>query len=328
MPRQTEFQIKFAHSISPDFLSSIGAKRLSHVVHTDSYYLSPSRHSRLIRVRKENDNETIASYRSELSHEHVRGVIVDNIGPKELNSILKNYRHVLDMNKQRTIYSYKSVIINVDHVDTLGDFVELVVTDESAYEDLMNVAKRLKLPLNMMTTQTYFQLAYTKANTMSSLLSTLSSNIGRFSFGISSGVLTTLGIVIVLNTSTYNFLAVIAGIIGVAVADSMSDALGVYSLKKSERGVKTATALRSAIATLIGKIACTSSFIIPFILFEPSIAIYVCILWGVILLTFVNVQIARIQQESVAKTVFTNLLVATIVIALSFAVGNYLSLWG
>jgi len=49
-----------------------------------------------------------------------------------------------------------------------------------------------------------------------------------FSFGLTSGVITALGLMVGLNAGTHSRLAVIGGILTLAIADSFSDALGIH----------------------------------------------------------------------------------------------------
>jgi hypothetical protein len=47
------------------------------------------------------------------------------------------------------------------------------------------------------------------------------------SFGLTSGVITTLGLIVGLHSGTHSKIAVISGIPTIAIADAMSDALGM-----------------------------------------------------------------------------------------------------
>ena len=54
-----------------------------------------------------------------------------------------------------------------------------------------------------------------------------------YSFGLTSGIITTLGLIVGLNSSTGSKLVVIGGIITIAIADAMSDALGMHISQES-----------------------------------------------------------------------------------------------
>jgi len=54
-------------------------------------------------------------------------------------------------------------------------------------------------------------------------------------FGLTSGIITTLGLMIGLYFSTKSMLAVIGGIIIIAVADSLSDSLGMHISEETNK---------------------------------------------------------------------------------------------
>ena len=53
-------------------------------------------------------------------------------------------------------------------------------------------------------------------------------------FGATSGVITTLGLIAGLNAGTKSLTAVLGGILVIAVADAMSDALGIHLAEESD----------------------------------------------------------------------------------------------
>ena len=52
-------------------------------------------------------------------------------------------------------------------------------------------------------------------------------------FGLTSGVITTLGLIVGLDASTGSRFAILAGILAIAVSDSLSDALGMHISEES-----------------------------------------------------------------------------------------------
>jgi len=54
------------------------------------------------------------------------------------------------------------------------------------------------------------------------------------SFGLTSGIITTLGLIVGLHSGTHSKLAVIGGILTIAMADALSDALGIHVSEESE----------------------------------------------------------------------------------------------
>ena len=54
------------------------------------------------------------------------------------------------------------------------------------------------------------------------------------SFGLTSAVITTLGLMVGLHSGTHSKLVVLAGILTIAIADAFSDALGIHVSKEAE----------------------------------------------------------------------------------------------
>lgn len=105
-------------------------------------------------------------------------------------------------------------------------------------------------------------------------------------FGLTSGVITTLGIIVGLHSGTQSKLTVIVGIVIIAFSDALSDAIGIHVSEEAE-GVHTSKELwESAFFTFISKLMVALSFIIPVnLLFLPT-AIYVSVVWGIFLIIF------------------------------------------
>ncbi|HIE31931.1 MAG TPA: hypothetical protein EYP67_06070, partial [Methanosarcinales archaeon] len=55
-----------------------------------------------------------------------------------------------------------------------------------------------------------------------------------FSFGLTSGIITTLGLMVGLHSGTHSELVIIGGILTIAIADAFSDALGIHVSEESE----------------------------------------------------------------------------------------------
>ena len=65
------------------------------------------------------------------------------------------------------------------------------------------------------------------------------------SFGLTSAIITTLGLFIGLSAATGDKLIVIGGILTIAIADAFSDALGIHISEESDKKNKKKTYLES-----------------------------------------------------------------------------------
>ena len=327
-----EYQLKIKADIKEADIRVLGAQKLGAVLHEDRYFIPKGKHAsevnELIRIRKEGDEDLLFTYKGPVANKKVRNRLVINkpIQENEVSIIKNDYNEIVGTNKKRVIFFLGPVLINLDHVENLGNFIEFEVQKEKDFYLIDFLIKKLGLDWQNSTRLSYFELALMNLSPLQRIIAKIHDKLGKFSFGISSAVLTTLGMIVGLNSATESIIAVIAGIVTVAVADSLSDSMGMYFSKKTERGISSATVFKSARNVFLSKFVFALTFIIPFIVFPYFFAIYVCIAWGLVLLAFINIQIAFVQEESISKTVAKNLIIAIFVIFISYFAGKAVSL--
>jgi len=147
------------------------------------------------------------------------------------------------------------------------------------------------------------------------------------SFGLTSGIITTLGIMIGLNTGTGIRLVVIGGILTVAIADAFSDALGIHIAEESSHRNGHKAIWEATIATFLTKLIIASSFIIPMLFLNLSLAIKINLAWGLLLLIIFNYILAKKREENPWTVISEHVLIAVIVIAITFFVGKSIALY-
>ena len=146
-----------------------------------------------------------------------------------------------------------------------------------------------------------------------------------FSFGLTSGIITTLGLMVGLNSGTHSKLVVIGGVLTIAIADAFSDALGIHISEESENKHTTKEIWESTIATFVSKFAFAMTFVIPVLLFPLTTAIYVSIVWGFTLLGLFSFYIAKEQGVKPWKVVIEHLVIALAVIIITHYVGDWIA---
>lgn len=146
------------------------------------------------------------------------------------------------------------------------------------------------------------------------------------SFGLTSGVITTLGMMIGLSSFSGSKLVVIGGILTIAIADAFSDALGQHileeSINKKSKNVWTAT-----ISTFLTKFIFALTFVIPVMLFELQTAVIVSVIWGLLILGILSFYIAIEKKEKPYQVIGEHLLIAVIVIILTHYVGKGIAIF-
>lgn len=145
------------------------------------------------------------------------------------------------------------------------------------------------------------------------------------SFGSTSGIITTLGLMVGLHSGTGLKFAVIGGVVTIAIADAFSDALGIHISEEAEHRHSVREIWEATISTLIFKFLFTSTFIIPLLIFRLSTATIVSVVWGLSLLSIFSYLMAREQKIKPWKVVAEHLSIALIVITLTHYIGGWVS---
>lgn len=143
------------------------------------------------------------------------------------------------------------------------------------------------------------------------------------SFGLTSGVITTLGLLVGLHAGTHSRAAVLGGIVTIAVADALSDALGMHIAEEANHKGAVAHVWESTIATFAAKFIIAASFSVPVLLLPLETAVVVSVLWGLSLLTVLSWFVARAQQLPAQNVIGEHVLIALAVIAITHSLGHW-----
>lgn len=145
------------------------------------------------------------------------------------------------------------------------------------------------------------------------------------SFGLTSGVITTLGLMVGLQSGTNSRSAVIGGILTIAIADAFSDALGIHMSEESENKHTSKEIWESTFFTFISKFIFSISFAIPVIIFKLDFAVIVNIFYGIILLALFSLYLSKEQKTNKWKVIAEHLTVAIVVVIISHYLGDLIS---
>ena len=144
-------------------------------------------------------------------------------------------------------------------------------------------------------------------------------------FGLTSGIITTLGTIIGLNSGTHSKFVVIVGVVIIAISDALSDAFGMHVAEETSKKQTERQIWESTCSTFLSKSVFAASFIIPLIFFKLSTAIILSLIWGLILIIAVSLYISKKQKIPASKVIFKHILIAILVILITHYVGSYLS---
>jgi VIT1/CCC1 family predicted Fe2+/Mn2+ transporter len=148
------------------------------------------------------------------------------------------------------------------------------------------------------------------------------------SFGLTSAVITTLGLMVGLHSGTGSKLAVLGGVLTIAIADAFSDALGIHVSEESENVHTTRQVWGATLSTLLAKGGFALTFVVPILLLPLSIAVVVSLVWGLSILTILSYTMARTRGERPWKIIAEHVLIAVVVIAITHWVGRWVATLG
>ena len=143
------------------------------------------------------------------------------------------------------------------------------------------------------------------------------------SFGLTSGIITTLGLMVGLASGTGQKLVVLGGIITIAIADALSDALGVHVSEEATNGKKGLWEV--TFATFVSKFIFALTFVIPVLLFSLPTALIVSIVWGFVLLASLSYWIAKTQKEKPLHVITEHVLIAIVVVITTHLIGLWVA---
>jgi VIT1/CCC1 family predicted Fe2+/Mn2+ transporter len=142
------------------------------------------------------------------------------------------------------------------------------------------------------------------------------------SFGLTSAIITTLGLMVGLHSFSGSRSIILGGILTIAIADACSDAFGIHIAEESETVHTNREVWMATLATFVTKFGFALTFIVPVIVFELEMAIIIGIIWGMMILTMLSYRIAKDQQGSPWKTIGEHVAIALLVVIITHFLGD------
>lgn len=144
-------------------------------------------------------------------------------------------------------------------------------------------------------------------------------------FGATSGVITTVGLIAGLNAGTNSLVAVLGGILVVAVADAMSDAMGIHLAQEADPDSTNDHIWAATFWTFSTKLVVALTFAVPLLLLPLQMAVAVSVGWGFLVITVLSAYLATVQNARVLHVVTEHLAIAIIVVGASHFIGVWVN---
>lgn len=142
-------------------------------------------------------------------------------------------------------------------------------------------------------------------------------------FGATSGVITTIGLIAGLNAGTHSVTAVLGGILVIAVADSLSDALGIHLAEEADPDTSHGHVWSATVSTFLTKFVFAITFAIPVLLLPLWPAVLASVAWGLFVIAVLSYFIARSQDSPPLAIITEHVLIAIIVVVASHYIGAW-----
>ena len=142
-------------------------------------------------------------------------------------------------------------------------------------------------------------------------------------FGATSGVITTIGLIVGLNAGTQSIVAVLGGILVVAIADAASDAMGIHLAEEADPEATTTNIWGATIWTFLTKLVFALSFALPLLWLPLQLAVLVCVSWALLVIIVLSAYLAHAQRVKALPVITEHLGIAIIVVTVSYWIGTW-----
>jgi VIT1/CCC1 family predicted Fe2+/Mn2+ transporter len=146
--------------------------------------------------------------------------------------------------------------------------------------------------------------------------------LNKFSFGATSAILASIALIVGLGSINGSKASVIGALLVIAIADNISDTLGIHIYQESEA---IGTDIKHTDLTNFGtRLLITLSFVLLLILFPTTSAKIISIFWGTIILSILTYFISKNKGANPASEIIKHLFIVFIVIVVSQIAGNFI----
>ncbi|HEY1233865.1 MAG TPA: hypothetical protein VGH22_10845 [Candidatus Binatia bacterium] len=148
-------------------------------------------------------------------------------------------------------------------------------------------------------------------------------NPRTFIFGGTSAVVTSMGLIIGLQSATAPPPTIVSGLLVIALADNISDSLSIHMYQEAER-LEGSQALRTTLANFVSRLLVALSFVLIVITVPAFYAGIVAVGWGFFLLAGLSCILARERGVSIPGEIGKHIAIAVSVIIASRVIGTWI----
>jgi len=143
----------------------------------------------------------------------------------------------------------------------------------------------------------------------------------RFSFGATAAIITNLALIFGLRTGEHAKLGIITGMLIIAIADNVSDSVGIHIYQESEQ-LETKEVWLSTSTNFVTRFLVSLTFILMILLLPLKVAVIATALWGLLLLSIMSYLIAKDKGINPYAAIYEHISIAIVVIIASNFIGK------
>jgi VIT1/CCC1 family predicted Fe2+/Mn2+ transporter len=147
-------------------------------------------------------------------------------------------------------------------------------------------------------------------------------NLQKYIFGATSAIITNLAIVTGMHSSTNAKTSIIGSLMVIALADNISDSLGIHIYQETE-DIQKKEVWIGTFTNFFARLLVSFGFIMIVLLLPIEMAVTVSVIYGLLTLALFSYIIAKMKRLNPVAAIFEHIVIATIVIIIS----NYLGTW-
>ena len=151
-------------------------------------------------------------------------------------------------------------------------------------------------------------------------------DLRNYIFGSSAAIITDVSLIVGLGSAKAGKGPILAGLLTIAVADNISDSLGIHLYKESE-GYDQRLSLLSTTLNFLSRLLISFTFIAIVLWLPMAQALYVGLIWGLLLIVFISYLISRNNRDNPVKEIAIHVLIAVVVIVLSRFLGHEIAMY-
>lgn len=149
--------------------------------------------------------------------------------------------------------------------------------------------------------------------------------MGNVSFGGTAAIVTSVALIFGLDAATATKTTIVSGLLIVALADNLTDALSMHVYQESERRLESREAFIATWSNFVTRLLLALTFVLLVVLLPIAGAVIASAAWGLLLLIALTWALARERKARFSVELAKHLAAALAVILASRGIGALLT---